>query len=215
MFWQLLLVPVIGGLSVQNCFLKCGSVEGKGGPFSMKRQGEHGLMPNKAEEPDSQRNTFWSSSGSLLWMIGSTWTMPSKQKAEFSYAIAVLDIIEECEEESWVGSKLAASMWIYTKAEGSSLRSADSQGFCCKAFVPFPMVLAILHCQGKHKLGAARKNSKKFLKAQVADHVCPNVVRTQHRTSDTLFLQHLVNFTFLLFLLEHILYSRTYHTIGF
>ena len=33
-------------------------------------------------------------------------------KAEFSYAIAVMDKIEE----SLVGSRFAASMWIYTKA---------------------------------------------------------------------------------------------------
>ena len=33
-------------------------------------------------------------------------------KAEFSYAIAVMDKIEE----SWAGSRFAASMWIYTKA---------------------------------------------------------------------------------------------------
>ena len=36
--------------------------------------------------------------------------------AEFSYAIAVMDKIEGWEEESWVGSKFAASMWIHTKA---------------------------------------------------------------------------------------------------
>ena len=49
------------------------------------------------------------------------------------------------------------------------------KAFCCKAFVIIPMVLAILHCQKKHRLGAARKNSWKFLNAQVTDHGCPNV----------------------------------------
>ena len=37
-------------------------------------------------------------------------------KSEFSYAIAVMTKSEGWEEESWVGSKFAASMWIYTKA---------------------------------------------------------------------------------------------------
>ena len=38
-------------------------------------------------------------------------------KAEFSYTSAVTDKIERREEESWVGSKFAACMWIYRKAE--------------------------------------------------------------------------------------------------
>ena len=38
--------------------------------------------------------------------------------------------------------------------------------------------------KGKHKLAAARRNSGKCLKTQVADHVCLNVER---RTSDTPF----------------------------
>ena len=39
-----------------------------------------------------------------------------QKKAEFSYAIAVMDKIGGCEEENWVGSRYAASMWIYTEA---------------------------------------------------------------------------------------------------
>ena len=34
----------------------------------------------------------------------------------FSYAAAVTDKVEGRKEEEWVGSYLAASMWIYTKA---------------------------------------------------------------------------------------------------
>ena len=42
-------------------------------------------------------------------------------EAWFSYAITVMDKVggwedEEGEQEKWVGSRLAASMWIYTKA---------------------------------------------------------------------------------------------------
>ena len=39
-----------------------------------------------------------------------------QKKAEFSYAIAVMDKIGGCEEENWVGSRYAASMWMYTEA---------------------------------------------------------------------------------------------------
>ena len=37
-------------------------------------------------------------------------------KAEFSYAIAVMDKIGGWEEENSVGSRFAANMWIWTKA---------------------------------------------------------------------------------------------------
>ena len=37
-------------------------------------------------------------------------------KAEFSHAIAVMDRMGGWEEEDWVGSRFAASMWICTKA---------------------------------------------------------------------------------------------------
>ena len=37
-------------------------------------------------------------------------------KATFSDATAVMDKVEGWKEEEWVGSKFAASMWIYTKA---------------------------------------------------------------------------------------------------
>ena len=38
------------------------------------------------------------------------------QKATFSYAIAVMDKVEGWKEGRWVGSYLAASMWIFVKA---------------------------------------------------------------------------------------------------
>ena len=37
-------------------------------------------------------------------------------KATFSYVIAVMDKVEGWKEEQWVGTYLAASMWIYTKS---------------------------------------------------------------------------------------------------
>ena len=37
-------------------------------------------------------------------------------QATFSNAVAVMDKVEGWKEEEWVGSYLAASMWIYTKA---------------------------------------------------------------------------------------------------
>ena len=41
---------------------------------------------------------------------------PIQTKAEFSNANAVMDKIGRREEEDWVGSRFAASMWMYTKA---------------------------------------------------------------------------------------------------
>ena len=39
-----------------------------------------------------------------------------QKEAEFSCAIAVMDKIGGWEEETWVGSRFPASMWMYTKA---------------------------------------------------------------------------------------------------
>ena len=56
-------------------------------------------------------------------------------KAEFSYAIEVMDRIggweeEEGEQENWVGPSFAASMWIYTKAVVCRAKPhAKSKGF--------------------------------------------------------------------------------------
>ena len=35
-------------------------------------------------------------------------------KSVFSYAVTVMDKVEGWNEEEWVGSRLAACMWIYT-----------------------------------------------------------------------------------------------------
>ena len=37
-------------------------------------------------------------------------------KATFSFAMTAMDKVEGWNEEKWVGSKFAASVWIYTKA---------------------------------------------------------------------------------------------------
>ena len=37
-------------------------------------------------------------------------------KATFSFAMTVMDKVEGWNEERWVGSKFAASMWVHTKA---------------------------------------------------------------------------------------------------
>ena len=41
--------------------------------------------------------------------------MPSRRRQNFSSTIAVMDKIGGWEEENWVVSRFAASMWIYTK----------------------------------------------------------------------------------------------------
>ena len=46
-------------------------------------------------------------------------------KAIFSFAMAVMDKVEGWNEEKWVGSYLAASMWIYTKAVLCHKRKRD------------------------------------------------------------------------------------------
>ena len=48
--------------------------------YSMRRPKEGGQIPNWVQQPDSQGNTFSSSSGSHLKMIGSTWTTLSRRR---------------------------------------------------------------------------------------------------------------------------------------
>ena len=57
-------------------------------------------------------------SGNLSWMIGSMWTLPFKQSSSFSFATAVTDKFGVWEEENWVRSRFAASMWpIYESSD--------------------------------------------------------------------------------------------------
>ena len=44
------------------------------------------------------------------------WAPLAVPKATFSFVMTVVDKVEGWNEERWVGSKFAASMWIYTKA---------------------------------------------------------------------------------------------------
>ena len=52
------------------------------------------------------------------WRDGTVVQRPFAEgsKATFSHAIAVMDKVEGWKDEKWVGSYLAASMWIDTKA---------------------------------------------------------------------------------------------------
>ena len=45
--------------------------------------------------------------------------------AAFSFAMAVMDKVEGWNEEEWVGSNFAASMWIFTKAALCDVRGRD------------------------------------------------------------------------------------------
>ena len=38
-------------------------------------------------------------------------------EAEFSYAIAAMEKLKDGKKKVWVGSRFAASMWVYIKAE--------------------------------------------------------------------------------------------------
>ena len=68
--------------------------------------------PTKCKSQISQGNTFlkkfWQSSVDDRFDLDNA----IQTKAEFSHAIAVMDKLEGWEEENWVGSRLAASMWI-------------------------------------------------------------------------------------------------------
>ena len=66
------------------------------------------------QEPSSQGNVSCDNFGSLSWKTSSIWSAIQK-KVEFSYAIAVMDTIGGWEEADWVGSRFAASIWIFTK----------------------------------------------------------------------------------------------------
>ena len=55
----------------------------------------------------------------------------------------------------------------------------QAQGHQNPQSVLFPMVLAILHCHRKHKLGAARRNSVDSLKTIITRRVGPSVARAQ------------------------------------
>ena len=68
------------------------------------------------------RKTWWNISGCPLWMIGSTWTMQSKQRQNSLMPLQRWTKNEAWEEEHWVGSRFAASMWIYAK--GCNLQSS-------------------------------------------------------------------------------------------
>ena len=54
---------------------------------------------------------------------------PIQTKAEFSFAIAVMDKIGGSEEVNWVGSRFAASMWIFTKAVIYAMGKTNMQNY--------------------------------------------------------------------------------------
>ena len=72
-------------------------------------------MPSEVKGSNAQGNMFlrqfWQSFVEDRYDLDNA----IQTKAEFSYAIAVMDQIEGWEEESWVGSKFPASLWIHTK----------------------------------------------------------------------------------------------------
>ena len=82
----------------------------------------HGMSPYVMKVRASVLNKFWRDHVSDKYDFGGD-TVPyvrrsfaAVPKATFSYAMAVMDKVEGWKEEQWVGSYLAASMWIKTKA---------------------------------------------------------------------------------------------------
>ena len=82
----------------------------------------HGTSPCAMEVRASVLNNFWRDHVSDKYGLGGC-TIPHVRrpvaavpKATFSYAMAVMDKAEGWKEEAWVGSYLAASMWMYSKA---------------------------------------------------------------------------------------------------
>ena len=81
----------------------------------------HGMSPDALEVRTSVLNKFWKDHISDKYGLGGD-TSPyvrrpfaAVPKASFSFAMAVMDKVEGWNEEKWVGSYLASSMWIYTK----------------------------------------------------------------------------------------------------
>ena len=95
---------------LQNSSFDRGSMGGEQICVLKKRQGECGQMPNLMKRTKCTREyvfrQFWQSfvDDSAI-----------QTKAEFSSAIAVVDKFGGWEEENCVGSRFAASMWIYAK----------------------------------------------------------------------------------------------------
>ena len=81
----------------------------------------HGMSPHAMKVRTSVLNKFWKHHISDKYgLVGDTSPYVRRPfaavpKASFSFAMAVMDKVEGRNDEKWVGSYLAASMWIYTK----------------------------------------------------------------------------------------------------
>ena len=94
----------------------------------------HGMSPHATKVRASVLNTFWRDHISDKYGFGGD-TVPyvrrpfaAVPKPTLSYAMAVMDKVEGWKEENWVGSYLAASMWIKTKAALCDGRKKPSVG---------------------------------------------------------------------------------------
>ena len=91
----------------------------------------HGMSPYAMKIRTAVPNKFWKYHISDKYGLGGD-TSPyvrrpiaAVPKATFSFAVAVMDRVEGWKEEKWVGSYLAASMWIHTKAVSCEGRRRD------------------------------------------------------------------------------------------
>ena len=91
----------------------------------------HGMSRHAMKVRASVLNKFWRDHISDKYGLGGD-TSPYMRrpfaavpKATFSYAMSVMDKVEGWNEEKLVGSYLAASMWIYTKAALCDGRKRD------------------------------------------------------------------------------------------
>ena len=91
----------------------------------------HGMSPHAMKLRTSVLNKFWRDHISVKH--GRRGDVPpyvrrpfaAVPKSTFSHAMAVMDKVEGWKEEQWVGSFLAASMWMYTKAALCDGRKCD------------------------------------------------------------------------------------------
>ena len=121
MFWHLLLGPVIGGQVYREILQSVQRKEKRRKPFFDEKMGR--ICPSAELSARAKLRREYVVTQFLLSFVEYKFDLDNaiQNEAGFSYAIAAMDKVggwedEEGEQENWLGPRLAASMWIYTKA---------------------------------------------------------------------------------------------------
>ena len=111
--------------------------------------------------------------GQVLPVNTSHWPFFARRSAEFigtGTLVCVPITAPGCRSQNM----LASSLMAVAPPRGQPSRHQQRAHQNPRSVV-FPMVLTILHCQRKHKLGAARKKISGKLKTLITEHACPKV----------------------------------------